>query len=319
MRTIPIQLQEHKNSDATTLCHLIRIETDDGEVIGMTTLDRDVLYHDGRSLLTYKAAVGFQPATIYAAADFGVDNSEFQGLVPEFDLELDEKRVNAGVYDYAKFWLYQVNYENLTMGHMLVMSGTLGETRSVDGITLFGEMRSKLDNFRKPMCELDSLRCRAIFGSTRAEERFPCGYPVETLWKPGQVTSVGLESTRTFTDTSRTEAAGHFEPGVIKWITGDNAGKVIEVEQSTATGIISLAFPLPYPIQVSDEYEIREDCSKQARDATKGCKFWYGAQWIHHFRGEPDIPLGDAGQLATPGAGVGPGSGAAISEDYQQN
>ena len=310
MRTIPLALKNHKASDATTLCQLIRIETQDGEVIGMTTLDRNVVYDDGQGEITYYAPIGFEPASIYSTADFGVDNTEFQSLVPAFDLpSLSEYRINAGVYNYAKFWMYEVNYEDLTMGHWTIMHGTLGEMRSVDGISLFGEMRSLMDQFRKPLCELDSLGCRARFGSQPGEERFPCGFDASTLWVTGTVETVGLESNRTFTDTTRTEANGTFVPGMMQFTSGLNAGFYVEIESSLATGEISLNFPTPYPIAVGDTYRIRPDCNKQARDAGKGCLRWWGSQWPLHFRGEPDIPVGDAGTLTTPGAGVGPGSG----------
>ena len=315
MRTIPVNLLAHKRGSATTLCGLIRIETLDGEVLGLTTLDRDVTYDDGRGEVVYKAAVGFEPASIYAAGDFGVDNTEFKALVPAFDLDLSEYRVNSGAYNYAKFWLMEVNYEDLTQGHWTVMHGTLGEMKSVDGITLFGELRSLMDNFRKPIVQLDSLSCRARFGSQPGEERFPCGFDASVLWTSSTIGTVGAESNRTFTDPARTEADGFYEPGLVQILTGLNAGHYSEVERSLATGQIDLAFPTPYPMSAGDEYRIRRDCNKIPRDAEKGCKHWWGAEWINHVRAEPDIPVGDAGSLQTPGAGVGPGSGGATSEE----
>lgn len=308
MRIIPEPLLNHKQKESTTLCSLIRIETIDGEVIGMTTLDQDVTYNDGRGEVLYRAAVGFEPASIYSSADAGVDNSEFTALVPAFEFDLDPFRVNAGVYNYAKFWMYEVNYEDLAQGHWVVMHGTLGQMTSKDGITLWGEMRSLMDQYRKPLCQLDSLSCRARFGSQSGEERFPCGFDASTLWTSGEVTTVGLENTRTFQDTSRTEPAGFYEPGLLQFLTGANAGFYAEIESSDGDNI-SLAYPAPYPIMPGDQYRIRRDCNKLARDESKGCKFWFGADWINHFRGEPDIPVGDAGSLTTPGAGVSPGSG----------
>lgn len=315
MRTIPTGLLAHKQDESTTLCQLIRIETIDGEVIGMTTLDQDVLYDDGKGEVLYRAAVGFQPASIYSSADVGVDNSEFTSLVPEYDFELNQERVNAGVYNYARFWMYEVNYDDLSQGHWVVMHGTLGQMTSKEGITLWGGMRSLMDQYRKPLCELDSLSCRAKFGSQVGEERFPCGYDTTSLWLPGTVETVGAESNRTFTDSTRTEVDDFFVPGLLEVLTGANAGFYAEVEQSTAAGEISLAFITPYPIQVGDTYRIRRDCNKRARDEEKGCKHWFGSSWTIHFRGEPDIPVGDAGTLTTPGAAVGPGSGGSVFED----
>ena len=315
-RNIPVALLSHKRQSATTVCALIRIETQDGtETLGMTTLDRDVIYDDGQGELTYKAAVGFEPASIYSSADFSVDNTEFKSLVPAYDLTLDEYRVNSGAYNYAKFWLYEVNFEDLSMGHWTVMHGTLGEMRSVDGITLFGECRSLMDQLRKPLCHLDSLACRAKFGSQPGDERFPCGFNASTLWLDGVITSVGLENTRTFSDSSRTEEPEFFVPGLVQILSGLNAGFYAEVEVF-ADGQFSLAFPTPYPLEEAVLYRVRRDCNKQARDANKGCKFWWGSDWVDHFRGEPDIPVGDAGTLTTPGAGVGPGSGGRTSQPF---
>jgi hypothetical protein len=70
-----------------------------------------------------------------------------------------------------------------------------------------------------------------------------------------------------------------------------------------------------FPINVADELDYRPDCNKVARDAVKGCKapHHWGSSWPLHFRGEPDIPIGDAGSMETPGASASPGEG---SPDY---
>lgn len=317
MRTIPSALLAHKAQSSTTLCYLMKIKSKKGEVIGMTTLNRNVVYDDGTSdgEITYYAAVGVQPSSIYTSSDMQVDNTEFQSLVPMFDFSLNEFAINAGEFDYAEFWFYEVNYNDLSMAHWVVMSGTLGEVRTVDGITVWGEMRSLTDQLKKPVCDLYSLGCRAKFGSGPSDERQPCGFDTSTLWLNGTVTSVGAESNRTFFDTSRTEPDGFYEPGLMQWLTGANAGRYVEVETSLlAGGQISLAFPTPYNIADGDTYRIRRDCNKRARDTAKGCKHWWADQWIFHFRGEPDIPVGDAGTTGTPGASVGPGSGGSTSQ-----
>lgn len=287
----------------------MKIKSKSGEVVGMTTLNINVTYDDGKGdgPITYYAPVGTQPASIYYSGSMEVDNSEFQSLVPEFDFELNEYAINAGEFDYAEFWLYEVDYSDLSLGHWVIMSGTLGEVRTVDGITVWGEMRSITDQYKKAICPLYSLTCRAKFGDAM------CGYDVSTLWNSGVVEIVGTEPNRTFYDTTnRTEATGFYEPGVIEFLTGANAGRTVEIESSDVD-FIALNFPTPYDIQVGDTYRIRRDCNKRARDTEKGCAHWWGAEWPLHFRGEPDIPVGEAGQATTPGASVGPGSGGATA------
>lgn len=304
MRNIPAALQAHKNGEATTLCKLIKMTAKDGTIIGMTTLDIDVLYNDGFGMLRYHAPVGCQPASIYQANGFEVNNSEFQALVvPEYNLPLDEFDVNSGRYDYADFIMYEVNYEDLTMGHWIVMSGQMGRMRSQDGIQIFGEMRSIKDLFRRTVVELDSISCRAKFGSTSATEKFPCGFDAESLWLTGTVGTVDVDNTRVFTDPTRLEPDGFFYPGLLQFLTGDNAGKYIEVETFQTGGIITLAYNTSYVIKPGDTYRIRRECSRIARDAAKGCKHWFGSSWGLHFRGEPDIPIGDIGTLTTPNIG----------------
>ena len=47
MRRIPPALAAHLQLDATTTCSLLRIQLRSGEVIGLASLDRDVVYDDG--------------------------------------------------------------------------------------------------------------------------------------------------------------------------------------------------------------------------------------------------------------------------------
>ena len=199
MRSIPSSLLTSKSKTSTTLCNLMKIKSKTGKTVGMTNLNIDVVYDDGKGdgPITYYAPVGTQPASIYSSSTMEVDNSEFQALVPEFDFDLDEYSINSGEWDYADFWLYEVDYQDLTLGHWVVMHGTLGEVRTVDGITIWGEMRSITDQLKKPIVDLYSLSCRAKFGSTYDDERQPCLFSTDALWKNGTVTSVGVELNRT--------------------------------------------------------------------------------------------------------------------------
>lgn len=304
MRAIPPLLQQHMKQDATTLCQLIKIRAKDGTTIGLTTLDKSIAYDDGTGLLIYNAPVGFQPATILEAQGFEVGNTEFESLVsPEYDLDMDEFEVNSGKWDYAQYFMYKVNYEDLSMGHYVVMNGYLGQMKTYDGLQLFGEMRSIADLFRRNVVDLYSISCRAIFGSQEGEERQPCLFNAESLWIAGEVTSVDLENTRVFTDSSKTQEGGHFWPGLVQFLTGSNAGLYVEIESFEEGGKISLSYETNYAINVGDTFRIRRDCNKQARDEVRGCKSHYGNEWPLRFRGEPDIPIGDLGTMTTPSIG----------------
>ena len=91
-----------------------------------------------------------------------------------------------------------------------------------------------------------------------------------TILGEGTVTPLGGES-------------GWFDFGKLTWLTGDNAGLSMEVKQYMP-GQLTLALPMPYPIQIGDVYEVHPGCDKQL--ATCIGKF----DNVANFRGEPYVP-----------------------------
>lgn len=333
-RLIPSQLQDHLDGEATTTCLLLRIDPRQPGVAGygVTTLDVDVRYNAGDGMRLYSAPVGFQATTVETSADLSVDNAEAKSLLPEqpiFDVPISEEDIRAGSYDGARYALYLVDYENLTTGnHVTLAKGTIGRVTIDDsGLSFVNELRGLMAQMKQSICEKDSLTCRAIFGSQAEgdssgapQERFPCGVDATALLVSGTVTAVGLENTLTFTVGGFAMAADALNPGMVFWNTGENAGRAYEIDTNTAGGEISLSFETAWPIQVGDTLQYRVDCNKQARDTVKGCKaaIRWGANWVLHFRGEPDIPIGDAGAMETPGASSAPGSGGSTSEPFTE-
>lgn len=330
-RAISVSLKAHKQGQCQTTCYLIRIDpVQPGySSYGITNLDRDVVYDDGVSELTYWAAVGAQPTVLQGSADLSVDNAESVSLMPEFDIPgLGEADIRAGAYDFAKFALREVNYEDLSMGHVTLRAGTLGRiTIDANGLSFVNELRGLSAQLKQSLCEKHSIPCRATFGSQAAGsatpgpvERFPCGVDATALLVSGTVTDVGLENTLSFQVGSFTMDDGELNPGMVFWLTGLNAGWSYEIDTNTDDGWITLAHETAFPIAEDDTLEYRIDCNKLARDEVKGCKSpqRHGSQWPLNHRGDPDIPIGDAGAMETPGASSSPGSGGATYQPFAE-
>lgn len=315
MKSIPIALQNHLDQDATTVCLLTRVETKGGTVYGFTDLDEDIVYDDGDGAVTYSAQNGFTPSRIETSADISVDNAELSGLVQSTGIT--EEQIRAGLFDYARVRIYRVNYMSLSNGHEIIAVGTAGETQfSQTGWKT--EFRSLSQQLKQPISVPYSIDCRARFGSKAIgsndidsygdvsfEEQHPCG--MDFTWFSGTVTSVGSPPRTTFTDTGLTQSDEFFNPGVVDWLTGSNAGVQMEVDSysNDSNGhAVRLALPLPYAIEGGDTYRIRQDCSKVHDDATHGCLYHWGADWVDHFQGEPDIPVADGGSNMVPGAQI---------------
>lgn len=311
---VPAALQANLDKGATTMTLLMRVDPQNAAYpsFGCTLLDRDVTFDDGELELVYRAPIGMIPATMVSAADMGVNNSEIQHLIPEGDLDVNEEALNAGAYDFAWYSLYWVNYEDLSMGHVVLDHGQLGQVRVQNGVTFWSELTSLAKLLKTPIVEKDSITCRAIFGSQPlgtgggvVEQRFPCGRDVTALYSPIKtVTAVSFEAGRTFTASGLGMATGICVPGMLHWETGANAGRTHEVEAQDVSGVISMTFETMFPVVIGDTFKIRPDCTKW-KEGPNGCKVHFpGETWKLHYRGEPHIPIADGDALNTPGATV---------------
>jgi len=316
VRTIPAELQAALDTGCTTLTDIIRIDpvTPGYASFGITQLDADVTYDDGDGELVYLAAIGMDPSNISSSLNMTVDNSTSNHLLPEFDIPVSTEDIAAGVLDFAKWTRYRVNYNDLTPGrHIELGTGQLGEMKILQGSTFVSELTSIEKLLKTNIVEKDSITCRAQFGSqyigtpdADITERFPC--TKEYTWYEGTVTTPGDEVTNAFTSEDLDQATGFFKPGMVRWLTGLNAGTQSEVDEFTTGGVVDLPFQTKFPIQAGDTFEIRKDCTKWVYGAN-GCQEHWSSEapdaWKGHYRGEPFIPIADADAINTPGATVG--------------
>lgn len=256
----------------------------DGSILGFTNLDAPLTYDDGVDEVTYSPDNGFSPSQFDASATLSVDNAEIQGWIAPTGIT--EAQIRAGLFDFARIYVYRVNYLALEHGHILMASGTAGETVFSDN-GWKTEFRSKTQQLKQPVNENYSLTCAAKFGDAR------CGKALE--WTPGTVTSVGVENDRIFTDTLLAEADHHYDYGVVRFTSGNNSGFEVEVETQIGD-VVTFLLPTPVPIQVGDDYEIRLDCTKEfayCRDVHNN---------VLNNRSEHLIPVQEAGAGQIPGA-----------------
>lgn len=310
MKTISIALQTHKAQPVTTLCDLLRIgPLPDGSVIACTSHDQNETYDDGAGELIYRAHSGFSGSSQTSTADLSVDNSEAETLIAEFTLPgVSQEMIDRGLLDKTPFICYRINYENHSDGHEILGAGTIGEQKVRVGGLVVLELRSISQQARQSVVELDSLTCRVRqFGSQVGDERFPCGYNITPEWIGGTVSAAGEEPTRQFDSVALTSPNAYFAPGVVEMLTGDNAGKIVEVESFAQIivssvvvgGRVTLQFTLPNLIQAGDTFRIRRDCTR-AWTGHNSCATYWGIHKGLHYRGEPKIPIADAVQV--PGA-----------------
>lgn len=323
--TIPAPLKAHLGSGTLTICLFTRIVPVDTAYpeIGLTNLDKDIEADTGNGTLIYNAATGVDHSAFVSSSTKEVDTSGVEGILgsPEFDLPITEDDVERGIYDHALYEVYLGNYEDLGMGFALIDSGTLGRMKMIDGTIFFGEMRSWIDKLKTSIIRRGDVLCPKRFGSQIGEERHPCTVDVAPLWKAFTIDVVDAdEPDRIFKalGTGVAQPDGKYIRGMVKFLTGLNAGRSYEIETNEADGTTYLRFPTRNPIINTDTGQIRIGCRK---------RFIEDCKTIHNnhlnFGGFPHMSVGDLDALSVPGANPGnnvPGNGNdihAINGDFE--
>lgn len=309
-KTIPAQLVAHKALPATTLTSCIRMgPLPDGSYVALTMLDRAIDYdlNDGVGVLTYHARTGIDLSQFVASADLSVDNAEASTLQEQPtwpNTGITEAMIDRGDLRGVEFIVFEVNYNDLTPGrHEEFSSGLIGEVRLLPGGLIVPELRDWSNVLTQASVNQLYLKtCRATFGSQPigtgggvVEERYPCMYDLTPEWVNGTVTAIGAEVTRDFTASGLAQAADYFAPGLVEWLTGDNAGMSREIEAFGLGGVVTLRNLSRQPIQVGDTFRIRRQCSKKWTGHNSCKDTFANQQW---FRGEPNIPDASANTLS---------------------
>src|SRR3990170_2215626 len=104
MKTLPLGLQDHLDTGATTLAWCWKVERRDGSILGFTDHDRDIVF-DG---VTFAAATGFTASEVVSALGLSVDNLEVEGALAA--AAITEADLAAGVYYGATVELWRGNW-----------------------------------------------------------------------------------------------------------------------------------------------------------------------------------------------------------------
>lgn len=295
MRYVPTLLANHLKGGVTTTCRLLLITLKDGRKFGLTTLDREIRYMG----VNYSAVHGFNSSVIATDTGLSVDNAEAESLLAANVEGINIEMVQRGELDDAQWRMMIINWADLSMGHIVLDAGDLGEVTIKDEMIYVSELLSFTTRLRQAIGGSWSRRCRAVFGS-EPNSQTGCGVDVEPLWSLATVTGVSEDDPfRVFSaDLLRLYEHGGF-PGRVDWHTGDNEGQRLwQVEAfSQASGTVALFEAMPKPIKVGDQLWFRADCNKSPSQ----CKA-YGN--FINYKGEPFIPTGNGLESMTPGAEI---------------
>lgn len=268
MRTASSPLNAHLAGEVTSLAICWQLTLTDTTIMGFTDHTSDLTI----SSQLYKAATGFAPTSIETKDKFSVDNLDVAGILDSSSIT--EADIMAGKYDFAEIVIFMVNVTDLSQGIIIHRRGWLGEVSLQNG-QFTAEVRGLTQKLSQNIVELYSPTCRAVFGDSR------CKVNLASYTVGGTVNTV--TSRQVFISNSMTQAAGYFSSGEIRWLTGANAGRRMEIKEF-ANKQFTLVLPMPNNIAAGDTFNAIAGCDKTFN--TCFSKFSNAV----NFRGEPYVP-----------------------------
>lgn len=236
-------LKAHLATDNPALAYLVTIRRRDLQVHGMTDWSQDLMV-DG----VIHRAGGIERSAWESANTLAVGNLEVKGW---FDGADDPLRADMqdGRFDGAAIQARVVNPLDLGMGALSGPPFEIGDARVLDGAFVL-ELRDPAQGYGRPIGRVYKASCR--------HEVFDAGCGVDPV--PWTVTGAVVSVTDQKTFMADIAAAdGFYALGRVRWLTGANAGAVMEV-RGFAGGTVTLALAMPAPIVAGDRFELRRGC-----------------------------------------------------------
>ncbi len=274
MKVLPVALDAHLRSGATTLCWCWRLTRRDGVTFGFTDHDTALTF-DGTA---FEASAGFTASDIKDGVGLSVDNLEVTGALSSAALTDDD--LAAGRYDDARVEIFRVNWADVSQ-RVLMRSGSLGEVRR-SGTAFAAEVRGLQHYLQQPKGRLYQNTCDADLGDAR------CTVNLALAAFRGTATIASVITARKFTVTGLSAFdPDFFSRGLAVFTSGPAAGLKIEIKAHFKTGTVvtvELWAEAEGPPAVGDAFTVTAGCDK--RIATCKARFSNAI----NFRGFPAMP-----------------------------
>ncbi|AOJ62496.1 hypothetical protein WJ32_08515 [Burkholderia ubonensis] len=162
MRSISPAFAAWLAQDVKTIATCVKITRKDGTVFGFT--DHDANLSIGGVL--YTSSSGFTASAIENTSDLSTSNLEVDGLLLATGGAITQTDIEAGVWSGAAVQIFAVNFSDLTMGQINLVSGNLGNFSLLNGAWKV-ELRGISQTFQQAKGDQFSATCRAIFGDSQ--------------------------------------------------------------------------------------------------------------------------------------------------------
>jgi hypothetical protein len=160
MRNISPALATHFAGDVRTIATLVLVQRKDGQVFGFTDHDANITL----SGQVYATGNSYSASAVDMSSDLSTSNMEVRMLLD--NAVITQADLEGGLWNNAAVTVSLCNFNDLTMGAVVIGSGTLGQVKIYESQYVV-EMRSLSQMMQQQTGELFSPTCRATLGDTR--------------------------------------------------------------------------------------------------------------------------------------------------------
>ncbi len=287
MRTCTLADLAMLASDTTSWATCIMVTRAD-ESIRMTSHDKSLNVAIGSpdelglsgEYLSVEAATATQ---VKSASDLSVDNLEADLKQTE---RITMENIRAGRFNDARFVLFIVNWSDPSDSGIILKRGPVGNFSDYLEGAAQVELRGFKQYLQQIIVEAAGPTCRYKLGDER------CTVDLDLYNQTGTVTGIAIQRRKFESAIAGSPApdAGYW--GEVEWLTGTNAGFVMEVKLDEGGGDLTMFEPLPFDIQIGDTFTVTPSCD-HAHGVVGGVAIGdCGPKFdnIINFGGEPFIP-----------------------------
>lgn len=256
MITIPIALASDFASARLTLAVLCLATRRDGAVFGFTDVDIDIPLD---SQLYRAGALGMTMSAHASGEAFAPDNYEVKGILSGAGVTTDD--ILAGLWDGAALSFRIVNYRALDHGSISEGVGTIGKI-STTALGFTAEFLDVSQPLAQNLLRTIGYVCDAVLGDDR------CKVDLTPFTHTATVGASPAPTTRTFTDTARTEAEDWYTGGNAIVTSGASAGLKMEIKKFSVGGHFELLFDLYFGLAPGDHVTVTPGCNHLKRTET---------------------------------------------------
>lgn len=173
MKNISNALKAHLQQEVTTLATCWKVTRLDGLIFGFTDCATDIFYEN----IKYSASTGQNASNVKTTSQLNVDNLDVVGNLGGIDSSftdvldapfLTEQDIRTGLWDLAAIEIFMVNYNDLTMGKLILRKGTIGEIKT--GRSQFtAELRGMTQPLQQEFGRIYTPSCSANLGDNKCK------------------------------------------------------------------------------------------------------------------------------------------------------